>query len=77
MIHSVYTTLQRPVGSDVEVLDLECVFFDELAARFDIVPHEGREQVVGSDGILEADLEQRTARRVHGRLPKLFGIHLA
>ena len=38
------------------------MFLDELAARFDIVPHEGREQVVGGDGILEPDLKQ--VRRV-------------
>ena len=45
-------------GSDVEVLDLECVFLDELAARFNIVAHEGGEQVVGGSGILEPDLKQ-------------------
>src|SRR3954447_876791 len=40
--------------SDVEVLDVERVVFDELAARFHLVPHEGREHEVRFHVILGA-----------------------
>ena len=33
--------------SDVQVPDIQRVFFDEFAPRFDLVAHEGREHLVG------------------------------
>jgi hypothetical protein len=61
-------TAHRP-GSDIEVLDLEGMLFDELAARLDIVTHEGGKQVISGGGVLKPDLEQGAARGIHGGLP--------
>jgi hypothetical protein len=54
---------------DIEVLHVECVVFDELAACFDILAHQGREDRLGLRDIFELDLEQGTALGIHGGFP--------
>ena len=44
--------------SDVEVCDVEGVFLDEFAARFDVVTHQDAEDFVGGGGIVHADLQE-------------------
>src|SRR5882762_10082093 len=67
----------RATASNIEVLDLKGMFFDELPARFDIVAHEGGKQIVGGGGVIEPYLHESAASRVHRGLPELFGVHFA
>src|SRR5579864_525271 len=62
---------------DIQVHDFEGVFLDEFAALLDVFAHECRENILGGDGILETDFEERARLGVHGGLPKLVGVHLA
>ena len=54
---------------DVQVLDVEGVVFDELAAGFNVFSHEGCEDGLGLGEIFELDREQGAALGVHGGLP--------
>src|SRR5690606_29004488 len=45
-------------GSDIEVGDLQCVVFDELAARLDHVAHQRAEDLVGGHRVLDAHAQQ-------------------
>src|SRR6478672_4756814 len=62
---------------DVEVLHVERVVLDELAARLDLVAHQRREHQVGLGVVLGLDLEERPLRGVHGRFPEGVRVHLA
>ncbi len=50
--------LQRQGRLYVEVCDLECVRLNEVAAGFDDVAHEGREDFLGLVGVGDFDLQQ-------------------
>src|SRR5689334_16773521 len=63
--------------SDVEVLYVERVVFDELAARLDLVAHQRREHQVRLGVVLGSDLQQRPLRRIHRGLPQRVRVHLA
>src|SRR6266513_731271 len=63
--------------SDVEVGDRQSVLLDELAARLDLVPHEGREDIVGGHRVLDPHLHEPSCFRIDGRLPQLLRVHLA
>ena len=52
------------------------ILLDELAARFYVVTHEHREDLVGFGCILYCHLLQEAALRIHCRLPQLLGVHL-
>ena len=41
---------------DIEVFDVEGVFFDELAAGFDVVAHEDSENLIRAGGVIHGDL---------------------
>ena len=45
---------ERASLSDVEIRDLERVVLDEISARLDHIPHEGREDLVSGNRILDA-----------------------
>src|SRR4029079_5072893 len=62
---------------DIEVLDVEGVVLDELAARLDLVAHERGENQGGRGVILGPDLEQRALGRIHRGFPQRVGVHLA
>src|ERR1044071_9255786 len=62
---------------DVEVADVERVFFDELAARLDEVAHQLGEDAVGGLHLLDLHLEQVALGGIHCRLPQLLGVHLS
>src|SRR4051812_41844128 len=64
-------------GSDVEVGDAQRIVLDEFAPRLHDVAHQLDENVVGFDGFLDANLQQRAHFAVERRLPELLGIHLA
>ncbi len=49
----------------------------KLAAVLDLLTHQDGEDLVGDGGVLEPDLEEGAALRVHGGLPQLVGVHLA
>ena len=53
------------------------VLFDEGAARRDVVAHQHREGTLRFRGVLDGDLPQDAAGRVHGRLPELGVGHFA
>ena len=42
----------------IDVLDLDGVLVDEIAARLDLVAHQSAEQLVGLDRILQLHLQQ-------------------
>ena len=46
-------------------------------ARLDVVPHEGREEIIRRGGIIEAHLQQRAFGGIHRGFPQLFGVHLS
>ena len=41
---------------DIKISNRECVVFDELAARLDLITHEDAEQLVGGHRIVDFDL---------------------
>ena len=55
----------------------ERVVLDEGPPRLDLVTHQHREDPVGRGRVLHRHLRERPRRRVHRRLPQLFGVHLA
>src|SRR6188508_3696432 len=61
-----------PLPSDIEIPHHECVVLDEVATRLDQVAHEDGEYLIRLDAVIDADLEQRAPRRVHGGLPQLL-----
>src|ERR1700691_2014856 len=62
---------------NIQVDDVEGVFFYEFAALFDVFAHEGGENCFGGDGIFQAHFEQGAHFRVHGGVPQLLWIHFA
>src|SRR5215211_6192033 len=62
--------------SSIQVFHLSGILLDKGFARFDLVAHKRREQLVGYRRRLDRDLEQRPVLRVHGRLPELDRVHL-
>ena len=42
---------------DIQVLHIEGVFLDELTAAFDVLTHEGRENLFAFDEVFQAHLE--------------------
>src|SRR5256885_4085489 len=63
--------------SDVEVGDRQSVLLDELAARLDLITHEGREDIVGGHRVLDLHLHEPSCLRIDGRLPQLLRVHLS
>src|SRR6266545_457014 len=63
--------------SNIEVLDVERVVFDELAARLDLVAHQGGEHQVRGRVIFRLDLQERPLGRIHRGLPQRVRVHLA
>src|SRR5213593_1370407 len=52
------------------------VLLDELAAGLHVFTHEDAEHPVGSCSVLQRDLLEHAALRVHRRFPELLGLHL-
>src|SRR3546814_1993369 len=75
MASSARASMRRP--SDVEVGDLQRVVLDELAPRFDDIAHQGREDLVGGDRVLDPHLQQAARVGIDRGVPQLFGVHLA
>jgi hypothetical protein len=48
----------RPQTSDVQIGHRQRVLLDELATRLDLVAHQRREDIVGSNGVLDLHLHQ-------------------
>jgi hypothetical protein len=44
---------------NVQILHIECVVFDELAARLNAIAHQYREESVGLDRVFDLHLEHR------------------
>src|SRR5260370_41536556 len=78
-IHAIRTSSARstgePWGSDVEVLHVEGIFFDEFAALLDIFAHERGKDRLGLDHVLELHLQQSMGLGLHGGGPDLIGVH--
>src|SRR5689334_3282881 len=64
-------------ASDVEIAYAQRVLLDEFAARLDHVAHQRREDLIGADRILDADLQQTSGIRIDGGFPQLLRIHFA
>src|SRR5690606_31502066 len=64
-------------ASDVKIGHPQRVVLDELAARFDHVTHQGREDLVGGDRVLDPHAQQAPCFRVDRGVPELLGVHLA
>src|SRR5262245_40113514 len=62
---------------DIEIRDVQRVLLDELPPRLHGVPHEHREHLVGADGVLHRDLEERARVRLHRGVRELLRVHLA
>ena len=62
---------------DVEILHVERIILDELAARFDVFAHQSGEDGVGFGDVFELYLEQGAAVGVHCGFPELRIAHLA
>ncbi len=58
---------------DIQVFDVQGVFFDELAARFDDVAHQHGKNRIGFHVVFDLYLEHGSLLGVHGGLPKLGG----
>src|SRR3546814_3121057 len=68
-------SMRRP--SDVEVGDLQRVVLDELAPRFDDIAHQGREDLVGGDRVLDPHLQQADRKSTRSELQSLMRISYA
>src|SRR5690606_31586432 len=64
-------------GLDIQVLHSQRIRFDKLPARVHLVTHQGSEELVGTDRILDGYLQHASALRIHGRFPQLLRIHFA
>src|SRR5271156_4161464 len=62
---------------NVQVDDVEGVFFYEFAALLDVFAHQGGENCFGGYGIFQAHFQQGAHFRVHSGVPQLLGIHFA
>ncbi len=51
------TLASLATSSDVKVLDLERMFFDELASRLDVIAHERGKQIIGCSSVFETYLK--------------------
>src|SRR5690606_30158015 len=67
----------RSYASDIEIGYCQGVLLDELAAGFHVVAHQGVEDLVGGDGVVDGDLQHAAVFRIHGGFPQLVGVHLA
>src|SRR5580658_3834954 len=70
---------QRPrldARLDIQIGDRQCIFFNELAARLDLISHARREDLIRGHRVLDAHLQQPARARIDGRLPELIGVHL-
>src|SRR5208282_6051794 len=63
-------------SSDIQVLHVEGIVLDELAAGLYVFAHEGGEDGLALGDVFQLDLEQGAALGIHGRLPELHGAHL-
>src|SRR5690606_9237465 len=61
--------------SDIEVGHLQRVGLDELATRLDHVAHQGAEDLVGGDRVLDAHAQQAAGVRIDRGVPQLLGVH--
>src|ERR1035437_9761039 len=67
----------HPRGLDVEVLHVESIVLDELAAGFNVFAHQSGEDGLGFGDVFELDRKQRAPFGIHGGLPQLRGGHFA
>ena len=67
------------ISLNIQVSHVQCVVFDELAARLDHVAHQNRKHLVGLDSVVfvQIDLEQFAFFRIHRGLEQFLGIHFA
>src|SRR5205085_4754729 len=65
----------RPVV--IDVLHLQRVFLDEIAARFDFFAHERAEQFVGFESIVKLHLQEGALGWVESGFPQLFAVHFS
>ena len=65
------------VRSDVEVLDFERMFADEVSPLLDVTAHKNAKEPVGFAGVFEFYLQQCPCLGVHGSLPELVRVHFA
>src|SRR5215472_9120324 len=63
-------------GSDVQIANAQRVALDELSARLDLLAHQGGENLLGGNAVLDLHLEQPPRLRIHGRFPELVRVHL-
>src|ERR1039458_3683813 len=59
---------ESPVFLDVQILYVECIFFDKFSARFNVFTHKSGEDGVGLRDVFELNPEQRTAFWIHQML---------
>ena len=63
--------------SIIQIHNILCILLNIFLARLDLFAHEEGEDLIGLDGVLEADLLEGALFGVHGGLPQLVGVHLA
>ena len=63
--------------SHIQVHDFVRMLDDEFPPGFDIVSHQGGEELVGEHRVGDADPLQHTLLGIHGGLPQLLGVHLS
>lgn len=54
---------------DIDVCRFQGVFFDKDSAWFNRIPHQGGEQLVGSDSVLNGHTQHAAAFWIHGGFP--------
>ena len=60
----------------INISRFQSILLDEIAAWFDDIAHQSRENIVGFDGVVNFDLQQRADFRIESGFPKLFRVHL-
>lgn len=65
------------LGSDIQLANVERVGLDEVAPWLDLVAHQHGENLLCFHRIVDTNLEQHPAIRVHSGLPELVRIHFA
>ena len=62
-------------GLDIQILDRQRMLFNELASWFHLVTHQRGKNIIGFNGVFNADLQEHAGLGVHGGFPKLFRVH--
>src|SRR5690554_3358272 len=73
----VVRTVAQFAPSDIQEADVFRIALDEGAPCLDVLTHQGCEDLIRRNGVIQRHLTESAGLGVHRRLPELLVIHLA